>query len=131
MSWTYTNDPGNVARDAVRFLSGDTDENNQQASDEEIAFLLTEVNNDRYLAAAGVCEAAAGRVSTKANESKKVGDLSISASYADQARNFTERAGALRAQAARRDPPKPKVYKDTNNNVFGKSHFHVDMETYK
>ena len=133
MTWTYGGDPSANDRDAVRFLSGDTDTSNQQVSDEEIAFLLTESNDNVYLSAAGVCDAAAARVSAKADESKSVGDLSLSTSYANQAATFQERALNLRAESVRKTPPVPKFYlTDTDPRyVFGKEQFSIGMDTNK
>lgn len=52
MAWTYTNNPANVPRDAVRLLVGDTDTTDQKATDEAIAFFLAQAGDDTYLAAA-------------------------------------------------------------------------------
>lgn len=41
MTWTYSGDPGDNSRDAVRFRITDTDMNDQLVSDEEIAYALT------------------------------------------------------------------------------------------
>jgi len=41
MTWTYSGNPGASDRDAVRFAIGDTDTNDQQLTNEEIAYLLT------------------------------------------------------------------------------------------
>lgn len=56
MTWTYSGDPASVARDAVRFLIGDTDTTDQQVNDAEIAFALTQ-NSNQYEAAM-ICVAA-------------------------------------------------------------------------
>lgn len=40
MTWTYSGDPSDSTRDAVRFLVGDTDTTDQLISDEEIDFLI-------------------------------------------------------------------------------------------
>lgn len=131
MTWTYTNTPGSVPRDAVRFLSGDTDTTNQQVSDEEIAWLLTEWNADVYLAAAAVCDAAAGKASAKGDQSKSVGDLSIATQYGQQASTWSSRAARLRALAALRNPPSPTYSAD----AVGSFAFAVGMDnnltTYK
>ncbi len=131
MAWTYTNDPANIPRDAVRFLSGDNDEDNQQASDEEIAFLLTESNDDRYLAAAGVCEAAAGKAARNGETSKRVGDLSISYEYAEQSKAWLAKAESLRSQAARQKPATPRFYTNDDGDVFGRMKFSVGMDDYR
>lgn len=127
MTWTYTNAPATVPRDAVRFLSGDTDTGNQQVTDEAIAFLLTEWNDNTYLAAAAVCDAAAGKAAAQADESKSVGDLSISTQHAAQARSWEARGASLRAQDARRHPPSPTF----SSRSVGSFAFRVGMDTYQ
>lgn len=42
MTWTYSGDPSDSTRDAVRFLIGDTDTTDQLISNEEIDYMLTE-----------------------------------------------------------------------------------------
>lgn len=110
--FSYTGNPSARPVDAVRYLAGDVDSTNPQATDGEIAFLLVEWNNDPYLAAAAVCDAAAGRYTAKGDQSKSVGDLSITLSYGAQADTFRSRAASLRAQAARRYPPAPTYSAD-------------------
>lgn len=41
MTWTYTDDPVGIPRDAVRALIGDTDTTDQQLTDEVIAYFLS------------------------------------------------------------------------------------------
>lgn len=125
--WSYTGRPSARPIDAVRFLSGDTDSDNPQATDSEILFLLSEWNDDTYIAAAAVCDAAAGKASSKADQSKSVGDLSISTQYASQATTFAQRAAALRAQAARKSPPKPTA----SSAALGSFSFTVGGDTYQ
>ncbi|GIV81724.1 MAG: hypothetical protein KatS3mg051_1188 [Anaerolineae bacterium] len=60
MTWTYSGDPAASSRDAVRFLIGDTDTNDQQITDEEIAWLLAQ-NGNTYVAAAAACESIAAK----------------------------------------------------------------------
>lgn len=107
MTWTYSGNPASSSLDAVRFLCGDTDTNNQLIPNEGINFLLSEWNSDTYLAAAFACDAIAGTFAAQADSSRTVGDLSISTQFGSQARTFLERAAALRAQASRRYPPLP------------------------
>jgi len=50
MSWTYDDsvldtDTEDGRKNVVRFLVGDTNENDQQVSDEEVSFSLSETNN--------------------------------------------------------------------------------------
>jgi len=42
VTWTYSGNPGASDRDLVRFLIGDTDTNDQQLTNAEIDYLITE-----------------------------------------------------------------------------------------
>lgn len=128
MTWSYGGDPANSIVDRVRFLSGDTDTTNQQVSNEEISFLLSENNSDAYLSAAGVCEAAASKASGKADYSRSVGDLSISTQYSAHANSLLKLAEVLRMKASRRTPPSVNYYADADGNVFGAMKFAIDMD---
>lgn len=50
-NWSYSGNPSDSLRDAVRFLIRDTDEATAKVSDEEIAWLLAQNNDDVYSAA--------------------------------------------------------------------------------
>lgn len=128
MTWSYGGDPANSSTDRVRFLCGDTDTTNQQVSNEEISFLLSEFNSDSYLAAAGACEAMASKSATKADYSRSVGDLSLSTQYGAHATTLLKRAESLRNQAARRRPPSVNFYTDDNDDVFGAMIFSIGMD---
>lgn len=78
MAWSYSGDPTSSAKDAVRFLIGDTDTNDQQLQDEEILFLLAQTSNDIYSAAILACRSIASIYSRQADQ--RIGDYSISAS---------------------------------------------------
>ena len=103
MTWEYSADPGTSDKDAVRFLIHDTDDTDQQLSDEEIGWLLSE-NVNIYLAAAAACETRATFFRSEAT-TKSVGGLSVS--YSDRAADWTEQAKLLRAQAGSLDVPTP------------------------
>ena len=97
MTWTYS-DPSANDKDAVRFLVGDTDTNDQLVSDEEIAFFLDEFPSSTYHAAAEVAETIAAQFAREVSHS---GDgLSYSAEQLQS--NYAELAERLRAQAKRR-----------------------------
>ena len=95
MTWTYSGDPAANARDAIRFLIGDTDTDDQLLSDEEIAWVNTEASGTAtgttalYDAGARCCLAIASKLAREAD--KSIGDLSVS---------LSQRAGAYREQAA-------------------------------
>lgn len=94
LTWTYSGDPAANDRDAVRWLSGDTDTADRLVTDEEIAFALAE-HPTQALAAAVVCEAIAAKFAREAD--RRVGDVSLSASQ--KAKAYRERAEELRANA--------------------------------
>lgn len=75
MTWSYSGDPSSSDRDQVRFLIGDTDTTDQQLSDEEIDFLITNEGN-----AVGGAVAAVRAILAKYARltDKSVGDLRLS-----------------------------------------------------
>lgn len=106
MTWSYTGNPADSEKDAVRFLIGDTDTTDQLLSDEEINYVITEAGDSRYQAAHDAAYAIASKFSRMA-QSKSVGDLSIS--YADRAQAYFALANELLELGARRDVPTPWV----------------------
>jgi hypothetical protein len=94
MTWTYGGDPSANARDAIRFLIGDTDTTDQLLSDEEIAWVNTEASGtptattDLYDAAYRCCLTVAAKLARQAD--KAIGDLSV---------KLSQRAVAYRTQA--------------------------------
>ena len=100
MTWTY--DPTNAGTstaaerlDAVRLLVGDTDTNDQQVQDEEIAFALSESNDNVYYAAAWVARAIAGKYARQVNIDL---DGQLSADYSDLAEQYNRLADQLEYQ---------------------------------
>ncbi len=75
MTCSYSGDPSDSDKDAVRFLLQDTDCTNNIFEDEEIAFILGEEANI-YTAAACLLDTAINKASGSL-QSKKVGDLSL------------------------------------------------------
>ena len=73
MTWTYDGAPGKDTadgrRDAVRLLVGDTDTEDQQVTDEEIAFALSEASNNIYRAASVIARSLAGKYSRMVDSS--------------------------------------------------------------
>lgn len=94
MSWTYTNSPETVPRDAVRLAIGDTDDSDQQLSDEEIAYFLSLNENDVILASADAADALSAQYSRMAVE--EVGDSEQDLSK--KAQNYRLLADRLRAR---------------------------------
>lgn len=95
MTWSYSGNPASSQKDAVRFLIGDTDTTRQLATDEEIAWSLTEQPNT-YQAAALVCLSLASKFSKSGTV--KVGDVTCSGT--ELAAQFTQRARELERKAA-------------------------------
>ncbi len=94
MTFTFTNDPANSNRDAVRVLVDDRTESGHRLSDETIAWLLTSEANLWYAAAAAADTLAsqfADAVTTK-----QVGDLRLT-----KGDNVGNVAGSYRTLAAR------------------------------
>jgi hypothetical protein len=106
MSWTYSMNPATSPKDAVRFLIGDTNIDNQIIQDEEIQFNLAEVNNEIYRAASNTCYNLASYFTGLAqSESKSVGGLSISKSLGDRAQRYERMAKDLLIRSRRVAPP--------------------------
>jgi len=96
VTWTYT-DPSDGPKDAVRFIVGDIDTDDQLVSDEEIFFLLDEFS-DVYVTAASVAEAIAAQFAREITHS---GD-GLSFSGSDLHKHYMDLAERLRQLAKRR-----------------------------
>jgi hypothetical protein len=101
MTWTYGGDPSANAKDAIRFLIGDTDTTDQLLSNEEILWVNTEASgtttgtNALYDAAYRCCLTIASKLARLAD--KQIGDLNVKLSqkaqgYLTQAAQFNKMA---------------------------------------
>ena len=103
MTWTYGGDPAASALAAIRFLTGDTDTNDQLINDEEIAWTNNQVTGSDtattalYEVAYRVMIAIASKFSRLADQS--VGDLKVD--MFQKATNAREQAALLKQQALR------------------------------
>ena len=103
MTWTYSGDPSDSARDAIRFLCGDTDSTEELLSDEEIAWVNTEASGSAtstdslYDAAYRCCLTIASKLAREAD--KQIGDLSVKLSQRAQA--YRDQANTLQELVAR------------------------------
>jgi hypothetical protein len=95
MAWTYTNDPSNVPRDAVRLLVGDTDTNDQKITDEAIAFFLSQAGDDYYGAAALSSRSIAGSFASLVNTKFET----VSSDYGKLSENYYALAKRLDMQS--------------------------------
>lgn len=66
MAWTYSGNPATAAKDAVRFLVGDTKSDIALVTDEEIAYALSFHTNHVYKAAVMVAEGISAFLATQA-----------------------------------------------------------------
>lgn len=108
MTWTYSGNPASSTKDAVRFLIGDTDTDDQLLSDEEINYTIT-ITGNVYESAHDCAYAVAASFARMAT-SKSVGDLSLS--YSDRAASFYQVADRMNVLKASNQPPTPWVSPD-------------------
>ena len=101
MAWSYSGDPADSALDAVRFLIGDTDTNDQLLDNEEILWTNNQVTGSNtattalYETSYRCMVAIASKFSRLADQS--VGDLKVD--MFQKATNAREQAKLLYAQA--------------------------------
>lgn len=118
MTWTYSGDPASSDRDAVRFTVGDTDSTEELVTDEEITYLLG-IHNGVGMASVGAARSIAAKFSRKADQSRAVGDLSLSQQYSQQSFNYHHLADHLLAIASGIDaPPLAKANADALGAEF-------------
>lgn len=98
MAWTY-NGPGESAKDAVRFLIGDTDSRDPLLQDGEITWVLGQYNNAPMNAAIRCCETIISKFSRLASE--KVGQVSIE--FQQKAKGYRDMLRDLRNRLATED----------------------------
>jgi len=99
LTWTYTDSPGTDTaaerRDAVRLLVGDTDTNDQQVTDESIAFYLSQSGDDVYGAAAASARAIAASYGRRVNTAFE----GVRADYGDLQAHYLSLASRLDREA--------------------------------
>ena len=100
MTWSYSGDPSNSNTDAVRFLIGDTDSADQQMSDEEIGWLVSEAGST-YAAAVLACDGLAAKYARQTD--KSAGEMSVKSSQ--RVEHYTKLAKRLRQRAVTRAIP--------------------------
>lgn len=108
MAWSYSGDPGASSLDEIRFLIGDTDSTDQLLSNEEINYLFTEYG-DAYSAAVACVVALIGKFSRDVEESKRVGDLSLTIKSGSKVDQFLLLKRTLESERTRRFPAAPAV----------------------
>lgn len=109
MTWSYSGDPSSSTLDEVRFLIQDTDTTDQLLSNEEINYLIDAYADDAYSAAVGSVVALIGKASRAVEESKSVGDLSLSRKLGDRVAQWEALRKHLETERFRRYPAAPVV----------------------
>lgn len=107
MSWSYSGNPASSPLDEVRFLIQDTDTNEPLLSNEEIEYLLAAYDEDAFNAAIAAVSNLIAKGSRVAEESKTVGDLSLSVKSGALVTQWTQLLMALKAEQFRRNPGAP------------------------
>lgn len=108
MAWTYSGDPGSSTRDEVRFLIQDTDTAEQLLTDEELDYLIG-VWTDAYAAAVAAVSALIAQASRQVEESKRVGDLSLTVKTGARVQQWTALLDRLQKERQRVQGGSPRV----------------------
>lgn len=112
MTWSYDETSLGTSTatqrlNAVRYLVGDTDTNNQQVQDEEITFSLSEANDNIYYAASHVASSLASKYSAYVTTEL---DGALTVEYNELAKKYKALSGELRQQG--------KQYNGTSMGVY-------------
>jgi hypothetical protein len=113
MTWSYSGNPASSSLDEIRFLIQDTDTTDQLLSNEEINY-LSGAYGDPYSAAVACVVALIAQASRSIEESKTVGDLSLSRKYGARVDQWITLRKMLEEERFRRSPAAPVV----NPNAF-------------
>lgn len=108
MTWSYSGDPGASNLDEIRFLIQDTDTDDQLLSNEEINYLYDSYG-DAYSAAVAAVGVLIAQASRAVEESKRVGDLSLSVKSGARLAQWQALMDSLKAERFRRFPAAPVV----------------------
>lgn len=130
MTFTYSGTPSASQRDAIRFLLNDTDSTDVLLQDEEISYLISTWSNT-YEAARGGAEVIASRFTRDAdNISKTVGDISISKSFSNKAKEYRALAKSLFEQRMRLSPPTPTINAQAIESTVNRDPFTPTTDFY-
>lgn len=108
MTWSYSGDPGASALDRIRFLIQDTDTTDQLFSNEELNYLNT-TYGDAYSAAIAAVSTLIAKGSRVTEESKTVGDLSLSIKSGARVAQWKDLLNVLKAERFRLNPAAPVI----------------------
>lgn len=108
MTWSYSGDPGASDLDRIRFLIQDTDTTDQLFSNEELTYLNT-TYGDAYSAAIAAVTTLIAKGSRVQEESKTVGDLSLSVKSGALVAQWEALLRHLKAERFRLNPAAPII----------------------
>lgn len=108
MTWSYSGNPGASDLDRIRFLIQDTDTSDQLFTDEELTYLNT-AYGDPYSAAIAAVSTLIAKGSRVAEESKTVGDLSLSVKSGALVAQWQALLNQLKAERFRLSPAAPII----------------------
>jgi hypothetical protein len=108
MTWSYSGNPGASNLDHIRFLIQDTDTTEQLFSNEELTFLFNQYG-DAYSAAIAAVTTLIAKGSRVAEESKTVGDLSLSVKSGALVSQWEALLKYLKAERFRYAPAAPVI----------------------
>lgn len=146
MAWSYDernlNTTDALGRlNATRFLIGDTNEDDQQVQDEEVAFALAQANNNTYFAGAFLCRTIAAKysrnVDVKISGALEETSSQLQAHYLELAEALEYQAqktgGVLGIKAGGITKSTVDSVRENTNRVtpsFNKDQFKVDEQYY-
>ena len=108
MTWSYSGDPGASNLDHIRFLIQDTDTTDQLFSNEELNYLYG-AYGDAYSAAIAAVTTLIAKGSRVQEESKTVGDLSLSVKSGALVTQWETLLKYLKAERFRLSPAAPVI----------------------
>lgn len=108
MAWTYSGNPGSSDLDHIRFLIQDTDTTDQLFSNEELTYLFNSYG-DAYSAAIAAVTTLIAKGSRVQEESKTVGDLSLSVKSGALVTQWETLLKYLKAERFRLSPAAPVI----------------------
>ena len=108
MAWTYSGNPGSSDLDHIRFLIQDTDTTDQLFSNEELTYLFNSYG-DAYSAAIAAVTTLIAKGSRVQEESKTVGDLSLSVKSGARVTQWETLLKSLKAERFRLSPAAPVI----------------------
>ena len=108
MTWSYSGNPGATNLDHIRFLIQDTDTTDQLFRNEELTYLFNSYG-DAYSAAIAAVTTLIAKGSRVAEESKTVGDLSLSVKSGALVTQWEALLKYLKAERFRLSPAAPVI----------------------